>query len=84
MEKITYSQKILFMILCGLLILMVIFSIYSLKHRGQKGFDACIQKKCEEGGEYYCSKYREINNCCLGSGGQTAQEQDGNVICIFN
>ena len=63
-------QKALFIILCFLMLLMVFFSLGSAKNIGKQGFDKCIQAKCEEKGEAFCKKFREISNCCLGAGGK--------------
>ncbi len=76
------GQQILYYILIGLFVLMIVFSFDSLKHQGQEGYDNCIKNKCEKSGQKFCSKFREINNCCLGSGGMIAQV-DGKAICVF-
>ena len=80
--KITLAQKILYFILLSLLVLMVIFTFKSLEHRGESGFEACIQNKCEFGGVKYCNKAREISNCCLGAGGKIKYSQKG-ANCFF-
>lgn len=77
------TQKILLGALYGLLVLMVIFSLLAIKDKGQTGYDNCIQKKCDTKGQEFCSKYREIDNCCKGASGNTAVS-DGKVICVFN
>lgn len=79
----TRLQKFLFLILLGLIILMIIFSLQAKGNLGQKGYNRCIQQKCEDGGEEYCSKVREVDNCCKGAGGQTAIQGD-TAICMFN
>ena len=81
-QKLSYPQKALFVVLIGLFVLMIIFSIGALKHRGQEGFDNCIKVLCEFHGERSCTKYREVNNCCLGSGGKTVVAE-GKPTCIF-
>ncbi len=83
MKKLNLSQKVLLLILYGLIILMVIFSLGATKNIGKSSYDQCIQEKCEKKGDDYCHKYREINNCCLGAGGQIAQSNDG-LICVFD
>lgn len=76
-------QKILLLVLYSLLVLMIVFSLLAIKDKGQAGYDKCIQKKCDAKGQEFCSKYREIDNCCKGAGGKVAVS-DGKVICIFN
>lgn len=77
------AQRILLCVLYGLIILMIIFSLLAIKDKGQAGYDTCIQKKCDAKGQEFCSKYREINNCCKGASGNTAAS-DGKIICVFN
>ncbi len=77
------AQKVLYGVIIALLVLMVLFSFLSLQNQGQKGFEKCIEKRCEEGGEARCTKTREINNCCLGAGGKLAN-QNGKLICNFS
>jgi hypothetical protein len=79
---LTIAQKILLGVLLALVVLMIIFSVQSLQHRGKSGFDMCIQQKCEDGGQAYCEKLREISNCCQGSGGRVAQSPSG-YTCVF-
>jgi hypothetical protein len=78
--NLTIPQKILYYTLITLVVLMIIFSLQSRSNLGKEGFDKCIQKKCEISQEY-CEKFREINNCCLGSNGQTAMS-NGQGVCI--
>ncbi len=81
-EKLTIGQRILLYSLYGLVALMVVFSLLAMKDKNFAGYEKCVQKKCERGGEAFCSKYREISNCCLGAGGQVAVE--GNeYTCVF-
>jgi hypothetical protein len=75
-------QKLTLYILYALVALMVIFSFQATKNQGQQGFDSCVQEKCENKGEATCSKYREINNCCLGAGGNMAVV-DNQQMCVF-
>jgi len=82
-EELNLSQKVLLLILYGLIILMVIFSMGAMKNIGKEGYDACVQKKCIAKGDEFCQKFREINNCCLGAGGNVAQGNEG-LICIFD
>ena len=79
--KLGTGQKVLFYALIALLVLVIIFSFKSLENRNKEGFDKCIAWKCEVS-ESFCSKQREINNCCLGAGGVTAM-QDGKLTCVF-
>ena len=76
------SQKILLYLIYGLLILMIIFSLMARKNLGEEGFNNCVQEKCAEKGPEFCSKFREINNCCEGAGGVTAQNEQG-LSCQF-
>ena len=62
---------------------MIIFSIGSVRNSGKEGYDRCLQWKCEKGGPEYCTKAREINNCCSGAGGSLAASEN-NFICIFD
>lgn len=81
-EKLSLLQKGLLAFLYGLLILMVVFSLLALKNLGEEGYNRCIQEKCEKKGEAYCTKYREISNCCLGAGGEIAAAEGG-YACAF-
>ena len=81
--SLTITQKILYYVLLLLIFLMVIFSLQARSNLGEKGFDNCIQKKCETVSQEYCEKFREINNCCLGAGGQTVMGQNGKGDCMF-
>ncbi len=77
------AQKILLGVLYGLLVLMVVFSLFAIKDKGQAGYDTCIQKKCDAKGQEFCSKYREIDNCCKGASGKVVIS-DGKAICVFD
>ena len=79
-DKLSIGQKIMFIMLYVMISLMVVFSIGATKNVGQKGFDKCIEWKCQKG-EEYCSKQREINNCCLGAGGQLGISEN-KLTCI--
>jgi len=82
-SKLTVLQKLLLVFVYGLILLMVVFSVLAIKDKGQEGYERCIQKKCEAKGQEFCSKFREVNNCCLGASGKTAQS--GNeLICVFD
>lgn len=67
--KLTLSQKVLFGILFGLFVLMIIFSVLATRNLGEEGYQRCVEKKCQERGEDFCSKQRELVNCCQGAGG---------------
>lgn len=81
-SSLTHSQKGLLLVLYGLLMLMVIFSVMAIKNKGQEGYAKCIQDKCERRGQEFCSKPREIMNCCLGAGGNVANV-DNKLDCAF-
>ena len=78
----TTTQKLLLVLLYGLIVLMIIFSVLAIKNIGEEGYNRCIQEKCEKGGQEYCSKTREIDNCCMGAGG-TLAVSNGNYVCVF-
>ena len=78
----TLAQKILLCVLYGLIALMIIFSFIAMQDKNYAGYEKCVQKKCVRGGEKFCSKPREQNNCCLGAGGQLTM--NGNAYtCVF-
>ena len=78
----TLAQKILLCLLYGLIALMIIFSFIAMQDKNYAGYEKCVQKKCERGGQAFCSKFREQNNCCQGAGGQLAM--NGNAYtCVF-
>ncbi len=81
-EKLSILQKILLGSLYFLIILMIVFSVMAVKNVGMEGFNKCMEKKCAQYGEAFCNKYREINNCCSGAGGNVAQTNEG-LKCIF-
>lgn len=80
--NITWLQRGLLLLLYGLIALMIIFSFMAAQNLGQEGYDHCIKEKCDTKGEAYCTKYREISNCCQGAGGQIASD-DQKYICTF-
>jgi len=71
-HKFTLVQKVLLFTVYGLILLMVVFSVMAIRNVGEEGYNRCIQEKCEKKGEAFCSKFREINNCCEGAGGNLA------------
>lgn len=80
--KLSIAQKVLLAAFYGLIVLMIVFSFQAKQNLGQEGYDKCVQKKCEERGDAFCSKFREINNCCLGADGAIAVS-GSNYICVF-
>ena len=83
MESLSFVQKSLYAALLALVALMIIFSFMSLKNRGMEGYNQCIQAKCELAGEEYCTKFREVNNCCLGAAGKVVLVENA-YSCTFN
>ncbi len=86
---LTRSHKILLYCLYSLLVLMVIFSLMAIQNVGKKGYQQCVEKKCEAKGEKFCSKPRELNNCCAGADGTLAgvnnpQQGESPYRCVFN
>ncbi len=81
-HKVTLAQKVLLLSVYGLILMMVVFSLLATRNIGKDGYDSCIQQKCERKGDAFCSKFREINNCCEGAGGKIAVA--GNQYqCVF-
>lgn len=76
------AQKTLLIILYALIALMIIFSILAIRNIGQEGYDKCVQQKCEDRGQEYCTKPREMGNCCSGAGGSLGVS-DGAYVCVF-
>jgi hypothetical protein len=76
-----WSQKALLYCLYGLIGLMVAFSVLAIKDKDFDGYQQCMQEKCAEDPED-CSKLREINNCCLGAGGEVGRAGD-EYTCVF-
>jgi len=64
------------------IIITILLSVAAQKNIGQNGFDKCIEKQCEKG-EEHCNKYRTINNCCVGAGGDVGVSNN-KYVCIFN
>ena len=81
--NVTLSQRILWYVLSGLIVLMFIFSLMASADRNYSGYEKCVQKKCERKGEAFCQKAREQQNCCLGAGGQLATNNQGKYTCVF-
>jgi hypothetical protein len=73
------TQKVLLVLLYALIALMIVFSIGATKNLGKAGYDSCIQKKCDTKGQEFCTKFREVNNCCQGAGGNIGQSG-----CVFS
>lgn len=88
-DGLTTSHKILLYCLYSLLVLMVVFSIMAIQNTGEKGYRQCLEKKCEAKGEKFCSKPRELGNCCAGAGGILAgvnnpKQGESPYTCVFN
>ena len=64
------------------IIVEVIFSLWAIQNQGQEGYQQCIQDKCQRKGQEFCSKQREISNCCQGAGGELAIAE-GKLTCVF-
>ncbi|HLC71568.1 MAG TPA: hypothetical protein VJI32_06155, partial [Candidatus Nanoarchaeia archaeon] len=82
MHSLTRNQKGLLAALYGLLLLMVIFSIMSIRNLGDDGYGHCLEKRCATVGLENCQKLREVSSCCFGAGGKVAIS-DNNYICTF-
>ena len=82
-HKFTLVQKVLLFTVYGLILLMVVFSVMAIRNVGEEGYNRCIQEKCEKKGEAFCSKFREINNCCEGAGGNLGVI-DNKYKCVFS
>ena len=78
----TRMQKGLLILLYGLIALMVLFSLLAIRNLGQDGYDRCIEKKCAWKGQEFCTKVREVTNCCVGAGGELGVTASG-YSCIF-
>ena len=74
-KKVTPAQKILLSTLYGLIILLVIFSIMAIQNVGEEGYHQCVEQKCQKRGVDFCSKTRELENCCAGAGGSLSTNQ---------
>lgn len=79
--SLTRGQRLLLVVLYVLIILMVFFSLLTIRDKGKEGFDRCVQEKCDKSLRY-CSKEREIANCCQGAGGDIGRV-NGQVTCLF-
>ena len=88
-KKLTLPKKVLLYSLYSLLILMVVFSFLAIQNTGEKGYLQCVENKCEAKGEKFCSKPRELSNCCAGAGGNLAgvnnpQPGESPYTCVFD
>ncbi len=83
MSSLHLSQKVLLGILSFLILLMLVFSFNAMQNTGMKGYTACMEEKCLTHGEAFCSKFREVNNCCLGAGGKIGI-QNNKPECFFD
>ncbi len=77
LNNLSAGQKVLLLVLYGLIVLMIVFSFMASRNFGEEAYDKCVQDKCEERGEYICKKYRELYNCCRGTGGDFRQINSG-------
>ncbi len=82
LQNLSTGQKILLASLYILIALMIIFSFLAVRNRNEEGYQNCLQKKCERKGQEFCSKPREIQNCCQGAGGQVALANN-QYTCVF-
>ncbi|MBU0614631.1 MAG: hypothetical protein KJ601_00905 [Nanoarchaeota archaeon] len=80
--SLTLLQRGLLLVIYVVLIISLVLSIQATKNIGQTGFDKCMEKECEEG-EENCNKFRTIDNCCNGAGGETGVSNN-KYICKFN
>lgn len=80
--RLSWGQWALLAIVYGLVALMVIFSLLASQNVGQAGYDRCVQEKCEQRGEAFCNKVKELNNCCQGAGGQLGVINN-EYSCVF-
>lgn len=85
MEKVQLSsmQKMLLYSLYGFIFLMIFFSLLAIKDRNFAGYEKCVQAKCEKKSQAFCSKPRELMNCCVGAGGQLAS-LNNQYTCVFS
>ncbi len=88
-KNLKFAQKLLLGFLYFLMILMVIFSLMAVQNVGEKGYKQCVEKKCYEKGEQFCSKARELSNCCSGAGGTLSainnpQPGESPYTCLFD
>lgn len=81
-KNTSVAQKALFYVLCGLFVLMIVFSLMAIKDKGKAGFERCVQEKCAKHGEAFCAKPREVDNCCKGAGGET-WVSGSKAECVF-
>ena len=81
-SPLSLLQKTLLVMLYALVLLMIIFSLLAVRQMGEEGYGHCVAQKCAAKGEAYCTKAREIINCCLGAGGETQQTEQG-LGCTF-
>lgn len=87
-DKITLLQEMLLYALYALIALMVVFSILAVRNLGQDGYHRCVTQKCEARGQEFCSKNRELANCCAGAGGELSLNQLSDdlsrAVCRFD
>ncbi len=85
-KELSLSQKILLVMLYGLLVLVVVFSVLAaINNFGEKGMQRCMDKLAEKKeNKSIAENPKKIYNCCLGAGGKMAQKQDGSYTCVFN
>ncbi len=79
---VALSQKILLVILLGLLVLMVVFFMTSLENRGPEKYQACMEKKCAGKSESLCN-FTIKRSCCISTGGQFVR-QNKEYGCAFS
>ncbi len=88
-KHLKLAQKILLGSLYFLIILMIIFSLLAVLNTGENGYKQCVQQKCDKKGEQFCSKLRELANCCSGAGGTLStvsnpNQGESSYTCLFN
>ena len=81
-SKLTYAQQGLLILLYGLVLLMVVFFVMSIRNLGEEGYQRCMEKRCTAVGHEQCQKLREVSSCCLGAGGNVGIA-DNRYICTF-
>ncbi|MEK6900386.1 MAG: hypothetical protein AABX05_04655 [Nanoarchaeota archaeon] len=85
-KELQRPQKILLILLYGLLALMVFFSIFAaMNNFGEKGMQKCMDQLAEKKiNKSLADRPKDIYNCCQGAGGKIAQKQDSSYTCIFD
>ena len=81
-SKLSILQITLLVLLYVLITASIVLGIAATGNLGQEGYDGCMEKICIDHPSW-CTKFRTMNNCCMGTGGKMGII-DNEYVCVFD